>query len=49
MEGSKTVIPGFTAIANWLAVKDDSFRQKDYIFLQNKLKKVSVASINYEA
>ena len=49
MEGNKILYPGFTAIAHWLAVKDDFFYPEDYIFFQNEVKKVVVASINYEA
>ena len=45
MTGNKTITPGFTAIASWLAVGDDSFDPQKYI-TENK---VLVASVDYKA
>lgn len=43
LSGNRTIKPGFTAIASWLAVADDTFDAQKYI----TPKGVLVASVNY--
>lgn len=44
LTGNKTTTLGFTAIASWLAVGDDSFDPQKYITSNNS---VLVASVDY--